>query len=192
MAFFQRGRFDYGASVATYHALAAFTLGLWAGASVRQIVPAYYALEDSKTPVRAAGAGLITYLVVGLTLMFPLGHVGLALAVSASSMVNIGVLAYVLRRRMGRLGWRAVAVSGLRSIVASAVMAGALWWVSRYGHWQAGLVNGRNVLVLLSGLVVAGVTYFGTAVLLGSPEPAELLTALRRRRSGRRADDTAG
>ncbi len=185
VAFFQRGRFDYGASLATYHALAAFTMGLWAGASVRQIVPAYYALDDSKTPVRAAGAGLLTYLVVGLSLMGPLGHVGLALAVSASSMVNIALLAYVLRRRMGRLGWRAVAISSLRAAGASLVMAAGLWWVARFGRWEQGLASGRNILVLLAGLMVAALLYFGTARLLGSPEPAELLASLKRRKKRR-------
>lgn len=181
VAFFQRGRFTYGSTLQTYHALVAFCAGLWAGAAVRQIVPAFYALEDSKTPVLAAAAGLVTYLAMGLSLMGPLRHVGLALAVSASSIVNVSYLAVVLRRRLGRLGWRAVAVSVLRSGFAAAVMALALARMARMGNWRLGILNGRNAAVLGSSLVVAAIIYFGISALLRSPELVELYTAIRHR-----------
>ncbi len=186
VAFLQRGRFGFEASLATYHALAAFALGLAPGALVRQMVPAYYALGDSKTPVRSAAAGLATYLAVGLALMGPLAHVGLALAVSAASTTNFLVLAVVLRRKLGRLGWRTVAVSGLRASIAAAVMGAGLAGMARVGRWSQGLGSG-NVLVLMGGLGAAALLYFGTARLLGCPELHELLEAVRGRARGRRA-----
>ena len=180
-AFFQRGHFTYGSTIETYHALVAFCVGLWAGAAVRQIVPAFYALEDSKTPVFAAAAGLVTYLAMGLSLMGPMRHVGLALAVSASSIVNVGYLAVALRRKLGRLGWRAVAISVLRSGFASAVMAVALVRMARLGSWRLGIMNRHNAVVLAASLGVAALVYFGVSALLHSPEMGELFTAIRHR-----------
>lgn len=189
-AFFQRGRFSHDMTLATYHALMAFTLGLWAAACIRQLVPAYYALDDSKTPVKAAGVGLLVYVGAGLALMGPLGHVGLALAVSASSVVNLTILAAVLRKRLGRLGWRRVFVSGVKQAVAAAVMGAGIYFIGRQGRWERGLGDLRNAGVLLAALSVAAVLYFGSCALLKSPELGELWQGLRRR--GRRKAGAGG
>ncbi len=181
-AFFQRGRFDYEMTVATYKALAAFSIGLWAAAAIRQLVPAYYALDDSKTPVKAAAAGLVVYVGVGLALMKPLGHVGLALGVSASSIVNLAVLAFVFRKRMGRLGWRKVFVSALKQGAASLVMGAGVYFIAAYGNWEKGLGDSRNQVVLLACFAVAGVLYIGVCALLKTPEVKELWLGIRRRR----------
>lgn len=189
MAFFQRGEFTYSMTVSTYRALVGFTAGLWAAASIRQIVPAYYALDDSKTPVKAAGVALAVYLASGLAMMGPLGHVGLALAVSASSTVNFAILALVLRARLGRLGWRFVAFSVLRSGLAAAVMGGGLHLLARLGRWRQGIGLPRNQLVLAGCLLLAALLYFGTAAVLRSPELEELLVSVRRRRRAGRSSE---
>lgn len=180
-AFFQRGRFDHEMTMATYRALTAFSLGLWAAACIRQLVPVYYALDDSKTPVKAAGVGLVVYLAVGLALMRPLGHVGLALAVSASSVVNMIILAWVLRKRLGRLGWRKVFISVVKQIIASLVMGAGVYFVADRGTWEKGLGDSRNQIVLLICMITAGVLYIGVCGVLKSPELRELWQGLRRR-----------
>jgi putative peptidoglycan lipid II flippase len=181
-AFFQRGQFSYAMTEATYRALLAFTVGLWAAAAIRQLVPAYYALDDSKTPVKAAAVGLLVYVGAGLALMGPLGHVGLALAVSASSVVNVSILAVVLRKRLGRLGWTMVWRSVVRSALAAAVMGTGVFFLARLGHWPKGLSNLRNAGVLVGCLAAAALLYFGTAALLRCPELKELFDGLRRRK----------
>lgn len=87
-----------------------FALGLPAAAGIRLTVPVYYALGDSRTPVKVAAASMIVFVAAGLALMTPLGHLGLALAISLSSVVNLGLLLGLLGRRLGGLGLGAAAV----------------------------------------------------------------------------------
>lgn len=188
-AFFQRGRFTYDMTWATYQALAGFSAGLWAAACIRQIVPAYYALKDSKTPVKAAAVSLVAYIVVGLALMRPLEHLGLALAVSVSSVVNLAILVVELRKRLGRLGLGSVARSAGRAVLCSAVMALGIVAVSRLGRWELGISTLRNVGVLLACLAVAVALYFGSAAALRCRELGEFMDAVKRRRKIARRKD---
>lgn len=191
-AFFQRGRFTYDMTWATYQALAGFCAGLWAAACVRQLVPAFYALKDSKTPVRSAAISLVVYIFTGLLLMRPLQHLGLALAVSAASIVNVSILTVKLRKRLGRLGLRTVARSAGRSVIASGVMACGVVALARLGRWELGISNLRNVSVLAACLVAALALYFGSAWLLHCPELKEFAAALKKRRRANEEGATDG
>lgn len=182
---FERGRFTPEMTHQTYLALVGFVVSLWAAAGIRILVPVYYAMEDSRTPVKVAALSLLVYIASGLVLMWPLEHFGLALAISLSSMVNFLTLLFLLRRRLGRLGLRALASSGLRAAAASLVMGAAAWGISQIlarPGWERGW---PRLGVVLASVVVAGVIYFGAAVLLRSPEVGELWTAMRRRRRAR-------
>jgi len=187
---FERGQFTPAMTAETYLALVGFAVGLPAAAGIRLIVPVYYALGDSRTPVKIAAGCLLIFLGAGITLMRPLGHLGLALAISLSSTVNFGLLLVILSRRLGGLNLRKLAGSVARSVVASAVMAGGTWLVW-YGVLAPGPLSGGvgRVAALLGVVILAVAGYFATAVLLRCPEVGELAQALRRRR-GRRDDNS--
>ena len=74
-------------------------MGLPAFSCVRPLVSAYYALHDGRTPVVAASICLVLNAALGLWLMQHLAHVGLALAVSLASWLNILILGYRLSGR---------------------------------------------------------------------------------------------
>ncbi|KFN38309.1 membrane protein, partial [Smithella sp. F21] len=69
---FQRGAFDVQAAVYTGQALFCYALGLWAYAMLRVFVSAFYSLQDSKWPLKAAVITLIVNVVFSLALMYPL------------------------------------------------------------------------------------------------------------------------
>lgn len=98
---FSRGAFDVQAVQGTSLALTGYALGLPAFSSIRSLVSAFYALEDTRTPVLVAAFCLALNLCLGLLLMRPLAHAGLALAVSLSSWANIILLGLFLRRKTG-------------------------------------------------------------------------------------------
>lgn len=98
---FGRGAFTMEAVRATAWALMAYGVGLPAFACVRPLYAAYFALSDTKTPAWTAAACLVIYAAAGWLLMGPMRHVGLALATSISSWVNVLVLGMVLRRKIG-------------------------------------------------------------------------------------------
>jgi putative peptidoglycan lipid II flippase len=98
---FGRGAFTPDAVQATSLALMGYAVGLPAFSCARSLVSAFYAQEDTKTPVKVACLCLSLNIVLGILLMQLLGHVGLALAASASSWTNVLLLGRTLSRRVG-------------------------------------------------------------------------------------------
>lgn len=182
---FERGRFTSAMTAETYRALVGFAVGLPAAAGVRLIVPVYYALGNSRTPVKIAAVSLVVFLGAGLALMGPLGHLGLALAISLATTVNFGLLLLGLRRRLGRLGLRAVARSLAKATGASVAMAGVAWGLT---HWlltgASASSSATRVAALLGVVIVSAAVYFGVASLLRCGEVGELAQGLRREKKG--------
>ena len=180
---FQRGQFDHLMAERTSVTLLGFLAGLWAGAGVRQTVQVFHALQDTRTPVKAAGVSLVVSVLVAALLYQRLETLGLALAVACSSTVNFALLVTLLRVRLGRLGLRAVVASGLRSAVAATVCGGAAWLVARSGVWELGGSAPGNYGVLAAAVLAGGIAFALVARALRAPELTELMDAFRRRRN---------
>ena len=90
---------------------------------------AFYSLKDTKTPAWAAFIAFIANLIFSLILMGPLKHGGLALATTLSSLVNLGILIWFLRKKLGRIGLREVSISILKISLASIIMGLGLYWL---------------------------------------------------------------
>jgi len=126
---FVRGAFTMADAEASARALSAFGLGLPAYLMVRILAPAFFAREDTATPVRVSFVGVAVNVTASLILMWPLGHVGIALGNVAAAWTNAGLLILILYRR-GFLAIDARLKSRLpRIAVASAIMAAILWGV---------------------------------------------------------------
>ncbi len=177
---FARGEFGPESSRATAQALMGYGVGLWAAAGVRSVLPAFYALKDTRTPVKVGFFCLLVNLAVSLALMKPLAHVGLALATSASGAVNMLALLWLLRQRLGPLGARRIALSSLRVSLASLVMAAAVGAVAYLPDWgvSAWLKAARPIAAMTVGVAV----FFLAAWGLRLPELRELWEAARSRR----------
>lgn len=127
---FQRGSFSAEATQMTAYALLCYAVGLWAFSAVRVVVSTFYALSDTKTPVKIAIISIAANIILGILLMWPLGHGGLALATSLASMMNFGMLVIALRTRLGAIGWRNMCFSILRSFVCALLMGIVVWVLS--------------------------------------------------------------
>lgn len=114
----------------TAYALLCYAVGLWAFSAVRIVVSTFYALSDTKTPVKIATISIAANIILGILLMWPLGHGGLALATSLASMMNFGMLVFALRSRLGDIGWRNICLSVLRSFVCAILMGIVVWVLS--------------------------------------------------------------
>jgi len=179
---FERGAFDRLASEATVPALVAFALGLPAYVLVKVFQPAFFAREDTITPLRFAAASVAVNIGLSLALFPWLAHVGIALATAVAAWVNVALLAL---RLAGRGFWRADSrLLGrlLRILLAGALMGVGLWlgavWLDPW--LDAGL--GRKAAALLL-LVFGGLGAFAVlALATGASSLAELKDLLRRRR----------
>lgn len=164
---FGRGAFGEGAIHSTAAALVAYGVGLPAIALVRPLVGAFYALEDTRTPVLVATLCVAVNVLLGWGLMQMFAHVGLALAVSVASFVNVGLLSWLLRRRVGV--WPLDMAPSLKCAGASLMIGLGAWATS-----------GTHVLWALL-IPVWVVAYFLLARRLGLDEARMLLDALGRR-----------
>ncbi|MBW1889175.1 MAG: murein biosynthesis integral membrane protein MurJ [Deltaproteobacteria bacterium] len=178
---FKRGAFDVETVRLTATALLYYCAGLWAFSAVRIVVSMFYALQDTKTPVKMAVVSITVNVLLGIGLMGPLKHGGLALATSLASVVNLLLLIWALRQKIGMLGWRQIMSSAAISSVNALLMGLVVWGT-------AGAIIPRDhhsTLVLLAGVagsVGAGVvTYAFLGYLFGGSELGRLVRAFRRR-----------
>jgi putative peptidoglycan lipid II flippase len=177
----QGGEFRPADAKATADVLATLSAGLFFFAVVRVVVPAFYALKDTRLPVLAALADCAFFIASCFALVGPLGLPGIGLAASLAAGVNVSILLWTLRRREGRLRGREVLRSLLRIVAASLVMGGALAMATRLVDLTAMRILPAAVL-LFAGILGATALYWACAHLLGAPEPAELAAIARRRR----------
>lgn len=128
---FQYGRFYFEDVRATAWALGLYAIGLPAYSAVKVLVPAFYAMGNTRVPVLSSV--MAVGLTVGLNLAWvgTLGYRGLALGTSVAACANAFFLLVAARRELARQGTRL----GLGSLAASlalnlliALSMGALCW----------------------------------------------------------------
>ena len=183
---FMGGAFDYAKAANCGVALLYYSFGLTFVALVRVLVPAFYALKDTKTPVLIALVAFVLNLLFSLALMGPMRHGGLALASSLSALGNMGLLLWFLRKKIGRFGGRAIAVSGMKGVLATIPMAAAVYWILRLIDWSR---MGGKLLKggVLGAAVLAGMAIFLVSAHLLACEEARDLSSLLRKKLFRKA-----
>ena len=119
------GEFDPALINLTADTLLAFLVGLVAHALIAVLARAFYARQDTLTPVAVAVGAVVVNTTLAVVLVGPYGLPGIALAIAIAAWLEAGALIVLLRRREGRLGLAAAAWLGARTALASAV-AGAV------------------------------------------------------------------
>ena len=133
---FQRGRFDYIATVGTAQALLFYSLGIWSIVGVRVVIASFYSMQDTKTPVKVAVIALAANVIFSIILMKPLKHSGLAFANTIASVVNFTLLFFFLRRKLKRVDAKRIFRSFVKTIFASSV-TGLMGWMLLHGEvWK--------------------------------------------------------
>ena len=185
---YQRGEFTYEATLATAQTLSGYCLGLWAVGGLRVTAPAFYAMQDTKTPVVVAFFAFILNAALGYLLGFTLRleHTGLALANSMSSIFNFLTLIYLLERRTGDLKAQTIVYFCIKMIAISALMAGAAWWVSSYADWTGSAFSVKKIAVLVLSICASGAVLVILSKALRIEEAGFLLNMLRRKMPGTR------
>jgi putative peptidoglycan lipid II flippase len=168
---FERGAFNSFSTVMTAKALLYYSLGLWSFAGLRIFVSAFYSLQDTKTPAKVAAIAMILNIIFSLVLMGPLKHGGLALALSLASTLQLFILIFLLRKRLGGINGRIVAGSMIRSLISSLIMGAFIFFIYMKVFAYHFTQNTLLLTICLSITIVSGVIiYFVSAKLLGSEE----------------------
>jgi len=186
VATFARGAFDQASIDGTTSALVVQGLGVVIVAMVRQLVPLYYALGDTRTPVLISGVDLLAFIAIALALRGPWGHVGVSAAVTGSSIVQMALLMMLLRMRLPELRWSSIGKS-LVTASAAAIGAGFAGFAAAAAVRPLSTVRAVGGLVpALVGALVFAVVYLALGRVFGNEEQAELVSGLRRRLRRRR------
>ncbi len=118
----ERGAFLHTTTQNTAVALLYYSIGLCAFSGIKIIAPAFYSLQDTKTPAKIGIYSMGLNIVLNLILMGPLKHGGLALAPSLSALFNVIVLMHYLRKRLGLLEGRKIFKSSIKVSIAAGAM----------------------------------------------------------------------
>lgn len=181
---FQRGEFTYNEVVATSQALLGYSIGIWAVGGLRITVPAFYSLEDTKTPVIAGFFAFVINAVACYLLGFvlDLDHLGLALASSVSSTFNFLVLLYLIDRRVGGILDVSILKYFLKIMMLSFIAALSAYGITTLQSWSEGAVDSGKLLNLAASVISAGVIYILLARLAGLGEVEELKSLIFRKK----------
>jgi putative peptidoglycan lipid II flippase len=165
--------FLYGAMTATdviqaAAALQAYSLGVLTFMLIKVLAPGFFARQDLKTPVRIAIICMVVNMALNLLLIWPLQHVGLALATSLASMLNTGLLLRGLYRAgvyKPASGWWLFV---LRLVAACAAMVALVLWLnapsSEWFAWQWQRRVWEVTLLVCGGIFVFAGTLFASGL----------------------------
>jgi putative peptidoglycan lipid II flippase len=182
-AIYQSGAFTRGMTVYVWGILAGSAVGLLASTMGRLYASTFYAMQDTRTPLRFAL--LRVALTIGLGYLFALplpralgvearwGAAGLTASAGIAGWIEFLLLRRALNRRIGPTGLPAAVA--LRLWGGAGLGAGAAWAL------RAALPAGIHPIAGAVGLLgVFGVVYLGVTAAMGIPEARRLGGGLRR------------
>ena len=182
-AIYQSGRFTHADVIYVWGILAGSTVGLLASTLGRLYSSGYYALRDTRTPLRFAVVRVLLTTLLGYLAALPLprllgieprwGVAGLTISAGIASWVEFTLLQRGIRRRIGQVGVPIsfLAQVWLASLIAAAAARGTLFSLGHRGP----------IIPAVIVLSVYGILFFGVSTLLKLPEAQGMLGILRRR-----------
>ncbi len=169
---YQHRAFTAFATHQTAIALSCYAVGLTGYAAVKILAPAFYALNDARTPMVVSMASILINAAVAFTLtkQFHLGHRGLALSTSAVALFNFAVLLMLIRKRIGGVEGAALLRSFVKIAAASALLA-AVCYASDY--WIRAIAGARFFALLMDlaiSMTLGSAAFYAACRVLGVQE----------------------
>ena len=189
------GAFKESDVPATAWALSGYAIGLTGYSAIKVLSPAFYAMDDAKTPMVIAILSIAVNAVASYFLMnllsgygvsetqpYGLGHVGVALATSCVALVNFFALAWFMRRKIKRLNGREIVSSFLKIAVSATIMSAVCYASFHYLTNQFAVKTlGIKLIEVFAPIAVGAVSFVVMAKLLGVRELEQVFEMLRRK-----------
>lgn len=182
---FARGKFTMQDTDTTAYALFFYSLAVFAHAAILMLPRAFYALQDTKTPV------YVSMTAVGSSILFnwlflhytTLGVGGFGISFTIMGLVNMLLLLAILRRKMGGIRGREITASFLKAAASALLMGVAIWVVLQLIlPWSAPLSQHLGAAVqIAAGVTVGGAVYLLGAWLFKMDELHKVLGIFRRK-----------
>lgn len=180
------GKFDEQSTLLTARALAFYAPGLLLFSASKVFVPAFYAMKDTKTPVRIGFFTIFLNLIMNIVFILTLPefwkHAGMAFSTVLAAGINAFILGALLHRKIPDIQWSSVIRKLIRSLLFSGIMAVAAWLTA---HAMLPILENivpakfAQIGSLGLAVIVGAVVYFSLA--FRSPELREIKSALFRK-----------
>ncbi|MEN8254808.1 MAG: murein biosynthesis integral membrane protein MurJ [Verrucomicrobiota bacterium] len=181
------GSFNAESTLLSARALRFYAPGLVVFSLSKVFVPAFYAMQDTKTPVRIGLYAVLLNLAMNILFILTLPtywkHAGMALSTVIAGTVNVAILGSILTRRVKNIQWMDIFRSFNRCLLAALVMAVAVGAAAQTLSPMLGnLLPAKIAQLATVGLAVStgALLYFVLTFLLRSPELRDIKSALRR------------
>jgi putative peptidoglycan lipid II flippase len=173
---FGYSRFDAAALDLTAATLLAFLTGLTAHALIAILARAFYARQDTRTPVAAAILAVVINSSLAAVLAGPFGLPGLGLAIAIAAWIETIVLLVLLQRSLPELAFRPLLSLGIRSLAVTIGGSLAAAGVAAGLTLVMGADPGRFDLVIR--IVVVGIVWLLTSAALALVLRIDELTSI--------------
>jgi len=179
---FERGEFTAATTTMTANAMFYYALGLVAFSWIKVGAQAFFARQDTRTPVAIATLCMLLNIVLNFALVRPMGYEGLALATSVSFGVNAVLLLAALGLRFGNPFDAASCIEMGKTTAASIAAAGAAWGLHA---WLESLLGATELSArmgaVLPAVAASGAVFAIVCVLLRVRDFNRLLAVVKRR-----------
>ncbi len=178
---FERGRFTPDSTARVSFALACLAPGLVAFSTVNVLARAFYALGDTRTPMRVSVIALVLNVVFTVCLIGPLRQGGLGIANTLSACVNVSLLFVMLRKKLGRLELAQLRRAILPLAIAC-LAAGVVAWLSLRGceAWVGHSTVWAKICAVFVPAGLATAVYAGLTLIARLPQAIEMRDVLLR------------
>jgi len=177
------GKFDLQSAQYTALAVMAYAPGMFIFSFQKCMTPAFFALKDTRTPVRISMVCIALNFTLNVTSILVLPelyrHVGLVSSTVIASLVNGWIAALILRKRKGLPLFSKFLPTAAKAFVAGLVMSLLCFWVHRQFN-----VHGNKVQQIVALLVAGGVgclAYLGIMLVWAKHDVYEVIDGFRAR-----------
>jgi len=125
------GKFDWEDTITTFQILGLLAISLFAQSLLQLLTRAFYALQNTKTPLYMVLISEVINIFLIFVLIGKYGILGIAAALSISSIINMSLLIFFLRRKLSRIDGKTILDSTVR-ILAAALVGGGVAQIAKY------------------------------------------------------------
>ncbi len=179
---FSGGAFTASNTTVTAQIVLFYSISIVAYAAIHVLARAFYSLQDTRTPVMAAVFSIVVNIVLNLYLVRIMQQNGLALAYSIAGLYNMVVLIILLRRKIGRIGLKALIKSFVQVTVASLAMAIVVVAFAAILGATIGVESKIGQILQVGIAIAAGAGVFGVITLAMKMEEADVVMDIFKRR----------
>ncbi len=170
------GHFTWRDTYLTAQTLGFFSLSLFAQALIPMLARSFYAIHDTKTPVKIGILAVVINVGTALLLTRYYGVVGLGISFSLANIVNMMLLLIYLRRKVGFLDDRTIARSTVKIVFISALMGLVVWGMKYFLALGVDMRTFVGILIQGAGAGVVGILCYIVLAMVFHCDEISILT----------------